>query len=308
MTDSKQITGLNAATLTPFQADGHVNIAGIGPMVDHLVESGVSGLYVCGSTGEGVSLSGEERRDVAQAFVEAADSRVSVIVQVGHNSLAEARSLAAHAQQIGADVVSATCPFYFKPDTVSCLVDSMAEVAAGAPELPFYYYNIPVMTGVDLNMVEFLQRGSDQIPNLAGLKYTHPMLNEFQRCSELDGGRFNILWGRDEMLLGALATGAHGAIGSTYNLAAPLYNRLIRAFADGDIATARRLQSQSVEMIATIARWPFLPAMKAILASLGLDHGGCRQPITPLPPLDIERLLKEIDRLRFYEPGASLPR
>ena len=97
----------------------------------------------------------------------------------------------------------------------------MQHIASGAPNLPFYYYHIPMLTGSTLDMVEFLTQGAKSIPNLVGLKYTDTKLYEFQNCLELAAGRFDVVWGCDEMLLGALATGGRGAIGSTYNIAAP---------------------------------------------------------------------------------------
>lgn len=295
------LSGLVAATYTPLQADGSLNLSQIGPMVDHLLESGVSGLYVCGSTGEGMSLSGDDRRAVAQEYVSAAAGRIPVIVQVGHNSLDEARQLARHAQQIGADVISATCPSYFKVDSVGGLVDCMAGLAAGAPDLPFYYYHIPTLTGSSIDMVEFLHQAGDQISNLTGLKYTASTVHKFQECLELQSGRFDVVWGFDEMLLGALATGATAAIGSTYNIAAPLYRRLIEAFGSGDIAEARRLQALSISMIRTLNQYPFHPAMKAVLEFRGLNVGGCRLPQGKLSDSDKSALRASLETIGFFD-------
>jgi N-acetylneuraminate lyase len=281
--------------------NGQLNLNQVAPMVEHLIKNGVSGLYVCGSTGEGMSLSGEQRRAVAESYVQVVDRRVPVIIQVGHNSLFEARQLAAHAQQIGADAVSATCPSYFKINSVDSLVSCMSEVAAGAPELPFYYYHIPTLTGAMLDMVEFLKRGGDRIANLAGLKYTATTLHEFQQCLELDRGRFDVVWGVDEMLLGALATGARAAIGSTYNIAAPLYRRMIHAFDEGELIEARGLQSRSVNMIRTIAAYPFHPAMKEVLHMLGLDFGPCRLPQPILSRDDCHALREQLVSIGFFE-------
>lgn len=296
-----RLDGLIAATYTPLDDSGDVAPALVGPMVDHLLQNGISGLYVCGSTGEGLSLSGDERKVIAKAYVQAVDQRVPVIIQVGHNSLVEAKQLAAHAQAIGADVISATCPSYFRVSDVANLVDCMAEVAAGAPELPFYYYHIPALTGARLDMVEFLTRGSERIPNLAGLKYTDTALHEFQQCLELDDGRFDVVWGCDEMLLGAWATGARAAIGSTYNIAAPLYQGIIDAFSNGDLSEARRLQAQSVAMIRTIAAYPFHPAMKEVLHALGLNVGHCRLPQQTLSPQDSGSLRENLKALGFFK-------
>lgn len=302
--DFSKLSGLVAATYTPLQSDGSFNPRQVPPMVKHLLESGVTGLYVCGSTGEGMSLSGDDRKAVAEAYVAATDKRVPVIVQVGHNSLDEAQQLAAHAQQIGADVISATCPSYFKVSTVESLVDCMAELAAGAPDLPFYYYHIPTLTGSQLDMVDFLNQAGERIPNLAGLKYTAATLHEFQECCELQEGRFDVVWGFDEMLLGALATGASAAIGSTYNIAAPLYQKLWDAFANGDLAKARQLQAISIRMIRTLCGYPFHPAMKAVLAMKGLDVGGCRLPQGRLSADDASTLKQQLKEIGFFNWSA----
>jgi N-acetylneuraminate lyase len=300
MTD-KKLDGLIAATYTPLHDDGELNLDPIASMTDWLIGQGVNGLYVCGSTGEGMSLSSEERRTVAEAYTKAARSRVPVIVQVGHNSLAEARQLAAHAQQIGADYVSATCPSYFSINDVDSLVSSMAEVAGGAPQLPFYYYHIPVLTGSQIEMVEFLKRGAERIPNLSGLKYTDTKLYEFQQCLELEQGRFDVVWGCDEMTLGALATGATGSIGSTFNIAAPLYLGIIDAFRLGNMVEARRLQSRSVQMIQTIGKYPFHAAMKAVLGFNGFNVGGCRLPQGRLSDPQIASLRDDLSLLGYFD-------
>ena len=296
---SDPLRGLISATPTPMRADGSLWLERVEPMVDWLLSRGVAGLYVCGSTGEGVSLTGAERRAVAEAFVSAARGRVPVAVQVGHNSLREARDLAAHAAVAGADVVSATCPSYFRPGDVDSLAACMAEVAAGAPELPFYYYHIPEMTGVDLDMVAFLDAAAERIPNLAGLKYTAPTLHGLQGC--LAAGSWDVLWGIDEMLLGAWVTGVRGAVGSTYNVAMPLYTKLLAALEAGGMEEARRLQGESVRLVRLLAARPFGPALKAVLAWLGQDCGPCRLPWRGLGEAERSRLRAELEASGLME-------
>ncbi len=296
-----RLTGLVAATYTPMHDDGSLNLDQVPKIVQYLEQRGIGGLYICGSTGEGMSLTGDERRAVAEAYVAAAAGRLTTIVQVGHNALAEAKQLAAHARQIGADVISATSPSYFKVGTVDSLIDCMAEIASGAPETPFYYYHIPSLTGAALDMVDFLTAATDRVPNLVGLKYTTPMVHEYQACLELEDGRFDILWGCDEMLLSALAVGARGGIGSTYNIAAPLYGSLVEAFQRGDLPQARRLQSRALHMIRTIYQYPFHPAMKETLKMLGLDCGPCRLPHPRLTAVQIERLRHDLEEINFFD-------
>jgi N-acetylneuraminate lyase len=292
----KRLSGLVAAAFTPLRADGSLNLAMVGPMVDHLIVRGVSALFVCGSTGEGPLLTVAERRDTAAAYVEAAGRRIPVIVHVGHSSPAEARLLAAHAQQIGADAISAVAPWYFKPASVASLVACLAEIAGGAPQLPFYYYHIPSLTGVAFDMVEVLRR-ADQVPTMVGIKYTAPSVDELQALLDFEGGRYDILYGRDEMLLSGLCVGARGAIGSTYNFAAPLYRRLIAAFEAGDLVGARQYQAQAVAMIRLLLDGGGLPLFKAIMGWLGFDCGPVRMPLVNVDPAKMAQIRREVEAM-----------
>lgn len=301
MSSSHALSGLVAATYTPLHHDGRLNLDVVPLLVERLIDQRIGGLYVCGSTGEGVSLSSGERRVVCEAFVAAARGRVPVVVQVGHNSLQEACELAAHAVQAGADIISATCPSYFKIATVETLIECMAQLAAAAAPAPFYYHHIPALTGCDLDMVEFLRRGSESVPNLVGLKYTDPRLFQFQQCLELDEGRFDVVWGCDEMLLGALATGARAAVGSTYNVAAPLYQRIIESVNRGDLVTARQDQLKAVLLIRALGELPFHPAMKQLLTMQGIPVGPCRLPQPRLRDDQTRRLRALLDAIGFFE-------
>ncbi len=296
-----RLTGLVAATYAPMHADSSLHLEMVAPVVDYLISAGITGLYVNGSTGEGVSMTSAERRQVAEAYVAANAGRLPVIVQVGHNSLAESAELAAHAQAIGADVISACSPSYFKPDSVENLVDCMAKTAAGAPDLPFYYYHIPRLTGADIDMLAFLDQAEERIPTLRGIKYSDLKAFEYQACIAHRDGRFDVPWGCDEMLLSALAVGAKGAVGSTYNFAAPIYNRIIEAFAAGDMAEAQRCQLLSVRMVNVFARYPFHPAMKATMGLIGLECGPRRLPHVALTTEQIESLRADLDEIGFFD-------
>ena len=116
----------------------------------------------------------------------------------------------------------------------------------------FYYYDIPALTGVSLPMDRFLVDAPRAIPTLVGIKFTNPDLVSYRRSLDVAGERLDLPWGVDEMLLPALATGARGGVGSTYNWAPRLYRDLITAFNRGDLTEARRLQSISIAMIDAI--------------------------------------------------------
>jgi N-acetylneuraminate lyase len=301
-----RLTGLIAAGFTPMRGDGSLDLDRIGPLVEQLLDDGVAGIYAVGSTGEGVSLTGPERQEVAAAYVSAVGGRVPVVIQVGHDSLAEARSLAAHARRIGATAISATPPTYFKPESLDILIACLAEIAAGAPDLPFYYYHIPGRTGVNLDMVELLQAARRRLPSLAGIKFSSPAVHEFQACLELEDGGFDLLWGTDEMLLSGWTVGARGAVGTTYNFAAPVYRRMLDAFERGDRAEAARCQSLVVDMVRAIYRTSAgLTAFKSVMRLAGHDCGPTRLPLVPLIAERRAAMEDALTRLGFLEWGRA---
>lgn len=296
-----QLEGLVAATFAPLSAEGELNLDAIGPMVDALVDANIAGLYVNGSTGEGVSLTGSERRQSAEEFVQAAGGRLPVIVQVGHTSVREAQQLAEHAASVGADAISATPPTYFKPATIGLLLDSLREIMRGAPSLPFYYYHIPRITGVDFDLHQLLTQASEELPQLNGVKYTAQSIHEFQACRAHFADQFDLLYGCDEMLLSGLAAGANGAVGSTYNFAPGLYRRLIEAYRQGENEAAQELQLRSVEMVQTFVRYPALPAQKAIMEMIGLPVGPPRLPWRDLTAEEKRTLESDLKSLGFFD-------
>jgi N-acetylneuraminate lyase len=294
-------TGLMAAPFTPFDPKGRLNLEIIPSYVDKMIADGLKGIFVCGSNGEGPNMTTEERIGVAKAFKQAAGSRIKVYVHVGHSSISESQRLAKHAHMIGADAISSVAAFYFKPNSVKNLVDALAEIASAAPELPFFYYHIPHLTGMNMDMIELLRLGEKKIPNLKGIKYTATTLWEYQLCLNEAAGKFDILFGLDEMLLPALAVGAKGAIGSTYTFAAPLYLEVIKSFETGDLGEARRKMLYLVDMVKILLKFPPIPAQKAIVKHLGIDLGPCRLPLTTLSSEEEYSLYEQLDAIEFFQ-------
>lgn len=302
-----RLTGLVAAPHTPLHADGRLRLDTIERQAEHLVETGLRGAFVCGTTGESHSLTVEERQQVAERWVAVSAGRFPVVVHVGHNCLTDARTLAAHAQRVGADAVAAAAPCFFRPATVSELTDACAAVAGAAPGLPFYYYDIPSMTGVTVSAAALLERGQEYVPNLAGVKFTNSDLITLQECLAL-GDAFDVVFGYDEMLLAGLALGVRGAVGSTYNFAAPLYHRLLAAFQAGDLATARGLQRQSVALIRVLQCFGGVRASKALMGLLGIDCGPVKPPLAPMTPAEVVQLYESVRHLDIFSRPLQSPR
>ncbi|MFT4538160.1 MAG: N-acetylneuraminate lyase [Planctomycetota bacterium] len=269
---------LIAAPFTPLKADGELNLAAVEPLAAHLKSNRVDGILVAGSTGEGPSLTSEERRKLAQQWVEVGQG-LRVIIQVGHSSPAEAAALARHAQEIGADGVCAAPPSWFPINSADQLTVTCEQIAAGAPELPFLYYHIPALSAVSVPMLQFLDCARGRIPNFAGIKYTHLDPVDFQACMREHGEDVEMMWGCDEALIAGLGMGARAAVGSTYNFAAPIYRQLIAAYNSGDRKLATLCQTRAALLVETLASVGYSGAAKALMSQLGVDCGPVRAPL-----------------------------
>ena len=293
-----KLNGLVAATYTPFHPDGSVNLDLIPAMTDHMIERGASGFYVCGSTGEGESLSVAERQQVAAAFIDATAGRVPVVIQVGHNSLSSACELARHAESAGADAISTLPPTYFKPASLDLLVQWIESVTQAAPGLPYYYYHIPRLSGVGFDMVELLSVAKERLPSLVGIKFSDFFLAEMMACQEFENGRYDIPFGSDEMLLGALATGATGAVGSCYGFAAPLWSEIIRAYEEGRKEEAQAWMRKAASLVRWIANSPggFQACVKQVIwPLLGFEVGGLRLPQPEMSQSEVDEARRWLD-------------
>jgi N-acetylneuraminate lyase len=292
-----RLNGLIAAAFTAFDAGGALSLAPIEAYADFLARNGVTGVFVCGTTGEGVSMTTAERMENLARWGDVGRGALKIVAHVGHNSLPDARALAAHAARAGVDAIGTVAPSILRPAALDDLVDWCAAVAAEAPETPYFYYHIPVLTGVRHDMVRFCERAAARIPTFAGLKFTDENLMEFGNCAELDGGRLNMLWGRDEILLAGLATGAHGAIGSTFNYSAPAYTRVLAAFRRGDMPAAMREMTRARNCVQVLVDYGGLPAGKAMLKLAGIDCGPVRLPLRTLPPERVATMREALERI-----------
>jgi len=296
------IRGLIAAVHTPFDAHGELYLKAVESQVGVLLTQRVFGVFVCGSTGESHSLSVDERCRLVERWVQVTrGTDMKVIVHVGSNSLRDAKQLAGHAQMSGVSAISAQAPSYFKPRNAAELCDWCTEIAAAAAVTPFYFYDIPTMTGVTVSMPELLDRAAERISSFAGLKFTNSDLMSYQLCLRSHGGRFDIAFGLDEMLLAALCLGAKGAVGSSYNFAANIYHQIIVAFERGDFEKAREHQFQSVQVIRILAAAGYMAAAREVMQILGAAVGDARLPNARLDDAAKTKLHSDLDDCGFFD-------
>lgn len=296
----KHLEGLIAAPFTPMKADGKVNLKVIPDYYALLKRNKVSGAFINGSTGEGVSQTMEERKSVCKAWAEVTKNQhFPVITLTGGTCLQDAVDLALYAREAGLYGIALTSPFYFKPVDVKQLAQCCIEVGSAVPELPFYYYHIPVLNGTNFPMISLVKELDNKLPNFAGIKYTHEDFMDFSSCLNFGNGKYDMLWGRDENFLSALVLGAKGAVGSTYNYAAPLYNDLITAYEKNNLKVARALQQKAIDMIELLGKYGGIATGKAYMKLIGLDCGEFRLPVKNMDREQFGQFKKDVEALGF---------
>lgn len=296
-----KLEGLIAAPFTPMKENGDLNTDVIQDYYKLLKRNGVIGAFINGSTGEGVAQTVGEKMSVIDAWAEATkdDDVFKVITLTGGTSIREAKQLAHYARQTGIYGVALTAPYYFKPANVQQLAACCIEVGKSVPDMPFYYYHIPVLNGTYLPMIDLLKELDGRMDNFAGIKYTHEDFMDFSSCLNFAGGKYDMLWGRDENMLSSLVLGAKGAVGSTYNYAAPLYLELIAAFERNDLSKARQLQQKSIDMIMLLGKYGGNPVGKAFMKLVGLDCGGFRLPFRNMTEEEFAAFKKDTEAIGF---------
>uniref|UniRef100_A0A8C5SN50 N-acetylneuraminate lyase n=1 Tax=Laticauda laticaudata TaxID=8630 RepID=A0A8C5SN50_LATLA len=307
----KKLQGLVAATITPMTEDGNINLSLIRQYVDYLInQQGIKNVFVNGTTGEGLSLSIQERKQLAEEWVTQGKNKLDhVIIHVGSLSLPESKDLAKHAAQIGADGISVISPFFFKQMYKDELVAFFRDVASEAPNIPFYYYHIPPITGIKFRAEELLDSMKEQIPTFKGVKFSDRDLLDLRQCvqkSEQD--HFVFMYGVDEQLLSALVIGANGAVGSTYNYLGWIHNLILEAFASGDLYTAQKYEFCIQEFFGFLISLGFgVPQIKAVMTLFsGIPMGPPRLPLSPVSDDYIVKVKTKLESLNNCLSGSVL--
>ena len=290
-------TGLVAAPFTPMKENGDVDLSKVEKYAQHLSRSKVKGVFVNGTTGEGIlSVSVEERKAILEEWVKQGQDLVpTIMAQVGGCSFGDAKDLASHAEALHVAAIGCLPSLFPRPNNIEDLVLWCKKIAESAPNTPFFYYHIPSFTGVNLSMTEFLLEAQDKIPTLAGVKYSSADFGELASILSLkrsNGNSFKIFHGNDETLASAVALGVDSAVGSTYNFMPHVFQKLLELQEQGKKEDARNLQEQITNMFKTIFSFGFaIGALKPVMKIItGLDLGPPRFPYKILSIAEEKRL------------------
>ena len=297
---SQKNQGLWPAMLTPLNSAGQPALGEAEKLVELFVQQKLDGIYLLGSTGQGPLLSVTERQGVTECVVKAAAGRIPVMVHVGAVSTEDSVTLARHAARAGADSISSVGPIYYRASADGVFEHYRQIGAAG--ELPFFVYHLSIVNTLALSGREYVDRLLG-IPNVAGMKFTERDLYQFGLICAYAGDRMRLFSGADELLCQSAMSGAHGAIGTFYNVWGPTCQAARQAFVEGSVATGRRFmtgfQLALDEILSSASTWTFLRA--AMRIKYQIEIGPCKSPLgvtdRPWKDADVERLLATVDDL-----------
>jgi 4-hydroxy-tetrahydrodipicolinate synthase len=290
---ASRLHGAWTALVTPF-ADGELDLATLRALVEHQIAAGIDGLLACGSTGETPTLTDAEYRDVIATTVRAAAGRVPVMAGTGTSATASTIARTRIAHELGADAALVVAPPYNKP-TQRGIVAHMEAVAAATP-LPVVLYNVPGRTATDL-LPETIARLS-RVPGIVGVKEASGDVERASVIARAANPDFAIFSGDDALTLPIMAIGGVGVISVTGNVAPETVSALTGAMLDGDLATARRLHLELVELNRAMFVETNPIPVKTAAAMLGFGTGELRLPLTEATTATVEtlnRALRTVD-------------
>lgn len=291
MRDLEKYKGIIPAFYACYEDDGSVSPERTREFTRYLIDKGVKGLYVCGSSGECIYQSKEERKLILESVMQEAKGKITIIAHVGCNNTADSMELAAHAESVGADAIASIPPIYFHlPDYA--IAEYWNDISSAAPDTDFVIYNIPQLAGVALSMP--LYREMLKNPRVIGVKNSSMPVQDIQMFKEVRGDECVVFNGPDEQLVGGLAIGADGGIGGTYAVMPELYLKIKELVDAGEINKAREIQNDANRIICEVCKCHgnLYAVMKEILKEQGLNLGGVRKPLASVNDQDIPQIEK----------------
>ena len=280
--------GVVPALITPFDAEGRLNEEAFREVMEHNIQAGADGFWITGGTGESVLLSEEEVIQIAQVSADQSKGRAKTIVHVGALTTQSAVRMAEASRAAGVDAISCVPPFFYRPSD-QAVVDHYKAVA-GAADLPFFVYNQPKYTGVEITPA-LMGTLIEQIPQVAGVKHSAPDFHNIRRFSQMG---IDVFTGSGSLFLAALTAGAAGVVDGPLTVAPEIWVEAYRAYREGDVQRAQELQEQGAKLIDLAGKYGMQATCKALVkARLGIDSGEPRPPISSLSEEQTNQLLND---------------
>lgn len=282
---SNPYTGVWPALVTPNLPEGGINEAVLRNLTEYLINKGVSGFYVGGTTGEGIFMPATDRKRLVENVLSQVDGRVPILVHVGAVAAGDAIDLARHARDHGAAGISSIIPPLY--DSMDIITRYFETLASAVPDISLYAY----LLNPSLDAVALMDRLA-QIPSIAGTKYTGSNMFELEQIIERSIDGWTIFSGMDEQCAYAAMMGATGCVGSTLNFMPGVYKAIRDSVEQGNYGKAQELQVSANQVTAAMSRVGFQGALYEALSMIGFD---CASPRLPRIPLT------EAQRIQLHE-------
>ncbi len=278
MKDLKKYYGVIPAFYACYDENGEVSAERTVEFAKFLLNKGVKGLYVCGSSGEGIYQSKEERKLILESVMSAVGGKLTIIAHVGCNNTKDSMELAAHAESLGVDAIASIPPIYFHLPEES-IAAYWNDISSAAPNTDFIIYNIPQLAGVELTIPLFKEMRKN--PNVIGVKNSSMPVQDIQMF-KMEGGEDCVIFnGPDEQFISGRLIGAEGGIGGTYGVMPELFLKANELLEAGNIKKACEIQHAIDKIIYAMCacNCNMYAAAKEILRLQGIDIGGVRAPL-----------------------------
>lgn len=290
----KKLYGVTAAMITPFTENGRVDTESLAVLTDKLVKKGVPCLYPCGTTGEMVHLTENERREIAETVVRAADGRARVFIHCGAMRQEETESLLAHAFAAGADGAGIVTPMFLGVDDREMMAYYKRLSSLVPADFPLYLYNIPQCSGNDLN-ASTVGRLAGECANIIGIKYSFPDM--LRTLDYLHIPALSVLHGCDKMFAELLMMGCDGTVSGVAGVFPEPFLEVYNAFLDRDMDGMRKWQDICVCFCELLRCGSNMSWFKEALRLRGLPAGGMRAPQLDLPEEEKAVLIQKLEAL-----------
>lgn len=283
--DIKKYQGVFPAFYACYDDAGAISPQRTRELTRHLMEKGVQGLYVGGSSGECIYQSVAERKTVLENVMAEAKGKLTIIAHVACNNTADSQELARHAESLGVDAIAAIPPIYFHLPPYG-IAAYWNDISAAAPNTDFIIYNIPQLAGVALTPALLAEMQKN--PQVIGVKNSSMPTQDIQMWKDQGGKDFVVMNGPDEQFVSGLAMGATGGIGGTYAVMPELFMKIRSLLSSGEVSRAAEVQNEICRIIYKMceAHGNLYAVMKAILKKHGVECGGVRKPLPALIPSD----------------------
>lgn len=297
MSVTEKYQGIFPAFYACYEDDGSVSPQRARHLARYLLEKGVKGLYVGGSSGECITQSVQERKIILENVMDEVGDKLVIIAHVACNNTADSQELARHAQSLGVDAIAAIPPIYFHLPPYG-IADYWNDISAAAPDTDFIIYNIPQLAGVALTQ-PLLEKMKEN-PRLIGVKNSSLPTMDIELWKEVGGGDFVVMNGPDEQFISGLAMGATGGIGGTYGAMPELFQHIFNCFRTGRMTEAAAAQYAVCHIIYTMlsAHGNLYAVIKEILRRRGVETGDVRKPLPSLVESDkavVDKVVEQID-------------